>query len=93
MIRMRFNDGTTYYDRVSKATARNMFETGKPVYAIAHKMQPGIPFNLGMTLQRSGDRMEFETTVQEFCYYNANCRETGTYAAFYTMTDVFKAVG
>jgi hypothetical protein len=29
----------------------------------------------------------FDATVREFEFYIANCHETGTYSAFYTMTD------
>ncbi len=29
----------------------------------------------------------FEATVTDFCIYNANCHETGTYAAFYVRSE------
>jgi hypothetical protein len=35
----------------------------------------------------------FEQLVTEFCWYNANCHETGTYAAFYLETPLAKKAG
>ena len=101
MERHIITDGATRYTRVSKQTARKLFDAGTPFYIIAHKMRPGFPFSLGMTIDPKHIKSErsfsptyptlesfFDATVTEFCWYNANCHETGTYAAFYTMAEV-----
>jgi hypothetical protein len=95
-----FQDGATCYERISKQMARTMFDAGDVFYIIAHKMRPGFPFSLGMTIDGAHVRKErsttptyptpahfFDATVTEFCWYNANCHETGLYAAFYRMTE------
>lgn len=93
------NDGATTYSRISKRQARKMFENRQSFYIIAHKMRPGMPFSLGMTIDgehyasENAERAKyklsqysFDQVVSEFCFYNANCHETGTYAAFYKMS-------
>jgi hypothetical protein len=97
--RIVISDGATRYTRISKAKARKMFEAGKPFYIVAHKMRPGMPFSMGMIIDGSHYAKEnaerakyqlsqetFDSVVTNFCYYNANCHETGTYAAFYSMS-------
>jgi hypothetical protein len=92
-------DQASKYTRISKAQARKMFNTGRPFYIIAHKMRPGFPFSMGMMIDGAHVRAErgltptyptleslFDATVTDFCYYNANCHETGTYAAYYTVS-------
>lgn len=32
------------------------------------------------------ERAAFDSIVREFCHYNANCHETGTYPAYYVET-------
>lgn len=96
MTRHIFIDGASTYFRISKREAKKRWETGEPFYIIAHKMRPGFPFSLGMTIDPKHVKTErsltptyptleslFDATVTEFCYYNANCNETGTYVAFY----------
>jgi hypothetical protein len=93
-------DAATRYTRISKVAARKMFNANQPFYIIAHKMRPGFPFSMGMTIHPKRIKEErstsptyptveslFDATVTEFCWYNANCHETGTYAAFYAMTE------
>ncbi len=79
----------------------SLWELGeKPFYIIAHKMRPGFPFRLGMTIDPKHVRAErnvtptyptveslFDATVTEFCYYNADCHETGLYPAFYVVSE------
>lgn len=97
MTRHVIRDGATTYTRVSKREARKLWDENKPFYIIAHKMRPGFPFSMGMTIDPAHVKAErnftptyptpesqFDATVTEFCYYNANCHETGTYPAFYT---------
>lgn len=79
-------DGATSYHRVSKSRARYLWQTGQDVYIIAHKMRPGFPFSLGMTMGLSDEHKErgFDTLCQDFEYYNCTY-ETGYYPAFYRM--------
>jgi hypothetical protein len=79
-------DAATRYERISKQQARKRFDAGESFYIIAHKMRPGMPFSLEMTIDSKHYQEEnrtFDRMVTEFCWYNANCHETGTYAAFY----------
>jgi hypothetical protein len=100
MERYTICDKATAYTRITKSDARKMFNKGESFYIIAHKMRPGFPFSLGMLIDGAHYAKEnaerapyglsqetFDTVVQEFCWYNANCHETGTYAAFYRMSD------
>ncbi len=100
MQRHIITDSATKYTRISKFEARKMFNQGESFYIIAHKMRPGFPFSMGMTIDPNHVKAErsltptyptleslFDATLCEFCYYNANCHETGTYAAYYRMAD------
>jgi hypothetical protein len=96
MTRHVITDGASTYTRISKREARKRWNKGETFYIIAHKMRPGFPFSMGMTIDPQHIKAEwsltptyptveslFDATVAEFCYYNANCHETGLYAAFY----------
>ena len=96
MTRHVITDGASTYTRISKREARKRWNKGETFYIIAHKMRPGFPFSMGMTIDPNHIKTErsltptyptveslFDATVTEFCYYNANCHETGLYAAFY----------
>ena len=98
MERYTINDGNTRYTRITKRVARTMFNAGESFYIIAHKMRPGFPFSMGMVIdgahyaRENAERAkyelsqhDFEKVVQEFCWYNANSHETGTYAAYYSV--------
>jgi hypothetical protein len=101
MNRHVITDGAQRYTRISKAQARRIFESGKDsFYIIAHKMRPGMPFSMGMTIdcaryatenaeraKYGSELIGFDSMTANFCYYNANCHETGTYAAFYLVAD------
>ena len=100
MTRYTVTDEATKYTRISKTEARKMFDADRTFYIIAHKMRPGMPFSLGMTIDPKHIKAErsltptyptlaslFNATVTEFCWYNANCHETGTYAAYYLMSE------
>ena len=100
MERYVITDGSSRYTRISKFEARKLFEKGESFYIIAHKMRPGFPFSMGMTVDSARHNGEsaasvaygnkditgFDSMVANFCYYNANCHETGTYPAFYLVT-------
>lgn len=105
MLRHVFDDEHQRYTRISKREARKLFDAAGNFYIIAHKMRPGFPFSMGMTVigaryaEENAERVKyghggteqapytFDILVRDFCWYNANCHETGTYAAFYTETE------
>lgn len=89
MHRHVITDGSQTYTRVSKVEARKLFTAGKPFYVIAVKMRPGFPFSLGMVIdpvRYQDEGRGFDWMVSNFQYYNCDCNETGTYAAFYLVT-------
>ncbi len=99
MTRHVISDSASTYTRISKREARKRWLTEESFYIIAHKMRPGFPFSMGMTIDPKHIKAErsltptyptvdslFDATIIEFCYYNANCHETGLYPAFYTVT-------
>ena len=74
-----------HYTRISKRIARKLFEQGKSFYIIAHKMRPGYPFTMGMTvfpIAYHEESKDFDYLVNNWNYYNASY-ETGYYPAFY----------
>lgn len=100
MTKMVFIDGASRYTRISKREARKRFNTNLPFQIIAHKMRPGMPFAFDMLVHPAHIKAKrslsptyptleslFDATVCEYCWYNANCYETGTYAAFYVRED------
>jgi len=100
MTKMTFSDGAYLYQRITKAEARKRFNANLTFQICFVKMRPGGPWFLDMLVDPSHIKSErmltptyptpeslFDATVTEFCYYNANCNETGTYAAFYIRTE------
>lgn len=98
MTRHIITDGATTYIRISKREASKRWSNDELFYIIAHKMRPGMPFSMGMMIDPKHIKAErrltptyptvdslFDATITEFCWYNANSHETGTYAAFYLM--------
>jgi len=90
MIKHIISDGASTYTRISKNEARKRFDAGKDFALCPVKLRPGFPWAPHMTV-RSGEHKAngrtFEQLLNEFCYYNANCNETGLYAAFYLVTE------
>lgn len=82
-----FNDGYNKYTRITKKRARERYDRGEPVYVIAHKLRPGRPFSYGMTIlvekDLCGNTIPFDEHVEQYCWYNAICYETGRYSAYY----------
>ena len=60
MNNLTFHDGRQTYTRISKRTAAKRFAADQPFYIIAHKMRPGSPFSLGMTIYPDAIRAEAE---------------------------------
>jgi hypothetical protein len=73
------------FTRINKRIARKLFEEGKPIYTIAHKLRPGYPFSMGLTIfpdEEKRNNRTFDAAVNNFIYYNCS-HETGYYPAFY----------
>lgn len=72
--------------RISKATARRMWENNQDFIIVPCKLRPtgfGAMFTRCDCYEEDwGDRRPFDTFINEFTFYNCN-RETGTYPAFY----------
>ena len=88
----KINDGATTFTRVSKREARKLFDSGESIYVIAHKMRPGYPFSLGITINKSDwpddeRNADFDYRVRWFICYNCDSFEVGYYPAFYTCVD------
>ena len=73
--------------RISKPTARKMFNAGAPVFLCAVNLRPGWPWHPECCIWNAPDdgdeKINFEAAVAAFEFYNCTCRETGKYAAFY----------
>ena len=94
-----FNINGQRYTRITKQTARKRFAANKTFRICPVKMRPGGPFCMDMLVDPKHIKAErmltptyptleslFDATVTDFCLYNANCHETGTYAAFYVVS-------
>lgn len=96
-------DGASRYTRISKIEARKRFNNGESLYVIAHKMRPGFPFSMGMTIDGAANLKDFAESYPNghpnIPGFNAfdrmlnnfsyyNCtHETGYYAAFYLVSE------
>ncbi len=99
MTRYTLNIAGQRYTRISKTEARKRFAANHTFRICPVKMMPGGPFCMDMLVDPAHIKQErmltptyptieslFDATVTDFCYYNANCHETGTYAAFYVVS-------
>ena len=75
---------TAHYIRIQRRTAENLFNMGKTIYMVPHRMNPesagACP--AGFQRAREGGR-GFGSAVAHFTWYNCNDRQTGLYPAFY----------
>lgn len=69
-------------ERINKATARKMWNAGKPFYAVACKLSP---MAAAVIARPDVQKWTFETWYNNFCYYHCNSR-TGNYVHFYILT-------
>jgi hypothetical protein len=103
MTKHIITDSVSRYTRITKTAARKRFAANKPFQICAVKMRPGMPFAMDMLVDPAYIKTErsltptyptleslFDATICEFCYYNANSHETGTYPAFYIREERFK---
>lgn len=74
------------YTRISKATARKLWNEGKPFWMVACNLRPGGEFGILMTNRKkgTGKLLNFDTIYNFYCYYGCVNNETGRYPAFYT---------
>lgn len=81
-------DGITYY-RISKTTARKLFEDGNLVGICPVNLNPSS-FWGGMCTFQKGHKCEnwsFDDFVNNFIYYNCQMEETGKYPKFFKVVE------
>lgn len=86
-------DGFTF-ERVSKATARRVFNNNMPIMLCPCNLRPET--GLFSTVVQNGKHLNttFETLLNTFEYYNCTTNETGRYTAFYIpVTEVDRFTG
>lgn len=76
-------DGNIAYNRVSKATARKLYNEGKFIVFCPVKLHPFGEFRSSMMIQNTQEWKDFDHAVTNFEWYNCQLNETGYYAAFY----------
>lgn len=71
--------------RITKRTARKLYEEGNPFIMVPHKMRPDsfMACKIGSNDFDQGMEVSFNTLVNSFEYYNCGLAEVGRYAAFY----------
>ena len=73
-------------ERISKATARKLYNQGIPVYACPCKLRPGGPWSPEVMFPTDAGRT-FDQLVNAATFYNCT-PETGKYLAFYVAEGV-----
>lgn len=83
------------YKRVSKRTARKLYDEGKTIRILPVKVY--VDNNMFALEINKNDKFEvepldwelkFDSRVNHFEYYNCNYNETGKYSAFYVRKEV-----
>ena len=69
------------YKRITKQTAKRLYEMGEPVLFCPVKLIPDGVWGNGCTVTKK-EGATFEQELNAFEYYNCN-NETGNYTAFY----------
>ena len=69
------------YKRISKRTAKKLYEMGEPVLFCPVNLIPGGVWGNGCIITKQEGRT-FEQVLNAFEFYNCN-NETGKYTAFY----------
>ena len=85
MKKYSFENGGKTWKRVTKKQARAAYDSGLTILFCPVKMRPFTAWHLETCVDKSSGR-SFDSTVNEFEYYNCN-RETGMYTAFYIQSD------
>lgn len=71
----------TNFRRVQKRTAKRLFNNGFTLIVVACKVSPNNE-NFAFELSKNDYNTNFETSINNFTYYNCSY-ETGYYPAFY----------
>lgn len=80
------NITTDKLQRVSKPSARKLYNSGVEIYIIPHKVRPctacgiGAFYSKDLYVDFDGD---FDALVNQYTYYNCQYNEWGKYPAFY----------
>lgn len=78
------NHGGYTFMRINKTKAKGVYNSGKPIAVVPHKMQPFHPYTGAyFTDINQYENYTFEQFVNSFEYYNCGLPETGKYAAYY----------
>lgn len=84
MNKITINHGGHTFVRINKTKARGVYQSGKPIAVIPHRMDP---FNLWcpafITQPNRCDEETFDQFINAFEYYNCGLCECGKYAAYY----------
>ena len=76
----------TDYNRISKATARELHHAGKEFLVVPRKLNPANRFFAMGSVIDKAMFPDFDKICNTMQYYNCNY-ETGYYLAFYTVTE------
>lgn len=86
-------DGFTF-ERVSKATARRVFNNDMPIMLCPCNLRPETGLFSTVVQNRKHLDTTFETMLNTFEYYNCTTNVTGRYTAFYIpVTEVDRFTG
>lgn len=69
-------------EKVNKTKAKKLFESGKTILFIPHKLNPASPWSMGMEVSADSTDCSFNELCNAIAYYNCNT-ETGKYLAYY----------
>ena len=82
MKEMTFEIGGKTIRRVSRRTARRLFEEGKAIYVYTCLANPHSPWNQPSIWTKGANALSFTAHDNAFSYYNCN-NEMGRYPAYY----------
>lgn len=75
--------GGREFKRVTRTTAKKLYNMGKAVLLVPCNLNPDGLFVGLYDLRKKESETPFETAVNAFEYYNCTNTETGRYTAFY----------
>jgi len=71
------------YKRVSKRTARRIYEGGGVIHLLPCKMRPDNMWESPMPISTEKNELSFDQQIRWFEFYDCQYNECGRYAAFY----------
>lgn len=84
MRQLIIKDKDRTYTRISKATARTLFESGREILLCPVHLRPGEPYHPECVIKKG--EQDFDTYIAMFKFHTANNSEAGFYPAFYIET-------